>query len=89
MKTKQVPIAKTARKKRAAMELAGGMRLWLNLGDSLRQSRASGITLAEAKNRLAERLAAEVPSRPRKPARAGSRRPRQEPRAGRRTVGQS
>jgi hypothetical protein len=59
MKTKHARTAATARRKRTAVALARGARFWLNLRDSLDQSRTRGITLAEAKRRLAERLAAE------------------------------
>lgn len=76
MKTKQVPPAQAARKKRAAAELARGMRFWLNLHDSLAQSRTRGIPLEEAKGRLAERLAAESSAGPSKPRRRVSRRRR-------------
>ena len=77
MKTKQVRTAETARKKRAAVELARGTRFWSNLRDSLAQSRMRGITLAEAKRRLAERLAEDGSAPIGKPALGtGRRRPR-------------
>jgi hypothetical protein len=47
-----------AKKRRQAAELARGARFWLDLRESLDESRARGIPLAEAKRRLEERLAA-------------------------------
>jgi hypothetical protein len=55
-----------ARKSRQAAELARGARFWLDLRESLDESRAGGISLAEAKRRLDERLAAEGIKRPAK-----------------------
>jgi hypothetical protein len=49
MTTKRIP----------RLDLARGVRLLLSLRDSLDQSRARGLSLAEAKRRLAKRLAAE------------------------------
>jgi hypothetical protein len=48
-----------AKKKREALALAHDARFWLNLRSSLDECRASGIPLAEAKRRLAERLGTE------------------------------
>jgi hypothetical protein len=70
MKTKRVSNAEGGSEKRASRELARGVRLLLSLSDSLDQSRARGISLAEAKRRLRKRLAAEgstVPHETRKP----------------------
>ena len=55
-----------AKKSRPAAELARGARFWLDLRESLDESRAGGISLAEAKRRLDERLAAEGIKRPAK-----------------------
>ena len=65
MKAKAISSSDAARKKRA-LQLAHGTRFWLNLRGSLEESRARGISLDEAKRRLAERLAAEARPRPRK-----------------------
>jgi hypothetical protein len=48
-----------AKRNREATELARGVRFWLNLRESLEESRAHGISLAEARRRLDVRLAAE------------------------------
>jgi hypothetical protein len=55
-----------AKKSRQAAELARGTRFWLDVRESLDESRAGGISLAEAKRRLDERLAAEGTKRPAK-----------------------
>ncbi len=61
------PIADdSAKKRRQSAELARGARFWLDLRESLDESRARGIPLAEAKRRLDERLAAEGLQRPAK-----------------------
>ena len=80
MKTKQSPPLEPARKKRAASDLARGVRFLLNLHDSLDQSRRHGITLAEAKRRLAERLNAGEHRRKSQPRRVtGARRRKSKP----------
>jgi len=58
-----------ARKRREALEMARGARLWMNLRTSLDESRASGIPLAEAKRLLRERLAAEGRTATKRPQR--------------------
>ncbi len=58
------------KKRREALEMARGARLWMNLRTSLDESRARGIPLAEAKRLLQERLAAEG----RRPAKRPQRR---------------
>jgi hypothetical protein len=68
MKATRVPSADTHRTKRPGHDLARGMRLLLNLRESLGESRVRGITLADAKRRLVARLAPGA-STPKKPAR--------------------
>lgn len=58
MKSKHGSSIPSAAKKRAD-EPMRGVCLLLDLGESLDQSRARGITLAEARRRLAKRLAVE------------------------------
>jgi hypothetical protein len=58
MKTKRIASNEASRKKHAD-ELVRGVRLLLDLRESLDQARARGITLAEAERQLARRLAAE------------------------------
>lgn len=59
------PITDDAAKKgRQAAGLARCARFWLDLRESLDESRAGGISLAEAKRRLDERLAAQGIKRP-------------------------
>jgi hypothetical protein len=79
MKTKQSPPPELVRKKRAASELARGVHFLVSLRDSLEQSRTQGITLAEVKRRLAERLSAGEPGR-KSPRRSnGARRRKSKP----------
>ena len=79
MKTKQSPPSEVVRKKRPASELARGVRFLVSLRESLEQSRTHGISLAEAKRRLAERLGAGESGR-KSPRRSnGARRRKSEP----------
>lgn len=74
MKTKRVSNVEGGRENREARELARGVRLLLTLRDSLNQSRTRGISLAEAKRRLAKRLAAEGAAAPDKTRKPGGKR---------------
>jgi hypothetical protein len=55
-----------AKKRREALEVARGARFWMNLRTSLDECRAHGISLAQAKRLLHERLAAEGRETPKK-----------------------
>jgi hypothetical protein len=68
MKARAITVDVT-RKRREALEMARGARLWMNLRTSLDESRARGIPLAEAKRLLQERLAAEGRTAPKRPQR--------------------
>jgi hypothetical protein len=69
MKAKRVPRTDTRRSKRATIDVSTGVRLLLNLRESLRQSKTQGLTLADARRRLAARLAGSAPRRKKSAAR--------------------